>query len=107
MGMYVIDKYFNLNVKRFFPYVNIIKKYSSHINLDPDLILKHLKADKKVMGDKITLIKRREFVEVDLNKGLVESVISIVENDLLEKEEDDYDDDEEEKVKDVDSNDNK
>ena len=58
------------------------------------------------MGDKITLIKRREFVEVDLNKGLVESVISIVENDLLEKEEDDYDD-EEEKVKDVDSNDNK
>lgn len=108
MGMYVIDKYFNLNVKRFFPYINMIRRYSSHIKLDPDLILKHLKADKKVMGDKITLIKRREFVEVDLNKGLVESVISIVENDLLEKEEegDDYDDGEE-KVKDVDSNDNK
>jgi magnesium-transporting ATPase (P-type) len=63
--------------------MDIIKRYSQNIILDDALILKHLKADKKVMSDKITLINCREFVKVDLNYILVKDVVSIVSNELI------------------------
>ena len=83
IGMYVIDRYFKRDVNRYSTYMNIIKKYSQHIILDDELILKHLKADKKVMSDQITLINCREFVKVDLNDTLVKDVVSIVSNELI------------------------
>jgi 3-dehydroquinate synthase len=83
IGMYVIDRYFQKDVIRYGPYMDIIKRYSQHIILDHELILKHLKADKKVMSDQITLINCREFVKVDLNDTLVKDVVSIVSNELI------------------------
>jgi|TARA_R110000823_G_scaffold301645_2_gene422696 3-dehydroquinate synthase len=83
IGMYVIDRYFKRDVARYSPYMDIIKRYSQNIILDDALILKHLKADKKVMSDKITLINCREFVKVDLNYILVKDVVSIVSNELI------------------------
>ena len=83
IGMYVIDRYFQKDVIRYGPYMDIIKRYSQHIILDHELILKHLKADKKVMSDQITLINCREFVKVDLNDILVKDVVSIVSNELI------------------------
>ena len=83
IGMYVIDRYFQKDVIRYGPYMHIIKKYSKYIILDHELILKHLKADKKVISNQITLINCREFVKVDLNDTLVKDVVSIVSNELI------------------------
>src|SRR5210317_77596 len=83
IGMYVIDRYFQKDVIRYGPYMDIIKRYSQYIILDHELILKHLNADKKVMSDQITLINCREFVKVDLNDTLVKDVVSIVSNELI------------------------
>jgi 3-dehydroquinate synthase len=83
IGMYVIDRYFKKDVNKYEPYMHIIRKYSKFIVLDDELILKHLKADKKVMSDQITLVNCREFVKVDLNERLVKDVISIVTNELV------------------------
>jgi 3-dehydroquinate synthase len=83
IGMYVIDRYFKKDILRYEPYMHIIKKYSAFIVLDETLVLKHLKADKKVMSDQITLINCREFVKVKLDDILVKDVLSIVSNELV------------------------
>lgn len=83
IGMYVIDRYFKHDVTRYDPYMHIIKKYSAYIILDDVMVLKHLKSDKKVLSDYITLINRREFVKVKLDDILVREIISIVSNELI------------------------
>lgn len=83
IGMYVIDRYFKHGVTRYDPYMHIIKKYSEFIILDDAMVLKHLKSDKKVLSDYITLINRREFVKVKLDDILVREIISIVSNELI------------------------
>lgn len=83
IGMYVIDRYFDVDVIKYGPYMHIIKKYCKYILLDNTLIFKHLKEDKKVMSDEITLIKCREFVKVKLDETLVKDVMSIVSNELI------------------------
>ena len=83
IGMYVIDRYFDVDVIKYGPYMHIIKKYCKYILLDNTLIFKHLKEDKKVMSDEITLIKCREFVKVKLDETLVKDVMSIVSNELV------------------------
>jgi 3-dehydroquinate synthase len=83
IGMYVIDRYFNSDVMKYGPYMHIIKKYCKYIILDNTLIFKHLKEDKKVLSDEITLIKCREFVKVKLDETLVKDVMSIVSNELV------------------------
>lgn len=83
IGMYVIDRYFDVDVIKYGPYMHIIKKYCKYILLDNTLIFKHLKEDKKVMSDEITLIKCREFIKVKLDETLVKDVMSIVSNELV------------------------
>tara|TARA_Y100000992_G_scaffold53241_3_gene31764 strand:+ start:9007 stop:9894 length:888 start_codon:yes stop_codon:yes gene_type:complete len=83
IGMYVIDRYFEKDVIKYGPYMHIIREYSKYLNLDEELIMKHLKADKKVLADEITLIKCREFVKVKLDETLVKDVVTIVSNELI------------------------
>ena len=83
IGMYVIDRYFKKDVIRYGPYMHIIRKYSKLIIIDDVLVLKHLKADKKVMSDQITLVNCREFVKVKLDNMLVKDVLAIVSNELV------------------------
>ena len=43
IGMYVIDRYFEKDVIKYGPYMHIIREYSKYLNLDEELIMKHLK----------------------------------------------------------------
>ncbi len=83
IGMYVIDRYFEKDMIKYGPYMHIIREYSKHLNLDHELILRHLKADKKVLADEITLINCREFVKVKLDEILVKDIVTIVNNELI------------------------
>jgi magnesium-transporting ATPase (P-type) len=53
------------------------------LNIDHELILRYLKADKKVLADEITLINCREFVKVKLDEILVKDIVTIVSNELI------------------------
>lgn len=84
LGMYVVDSYFGQDTSKYIVFGEKIRRYSTHIKRDEQLFLQSLRNDKKMRGNRLSLIKvengTSQMIDTVVDLNMVKTIYSYIDS---------------------------